>query len=144
MSELRPADVPDAGTVQLTDALQKYEHRPPSQFYDASISEAWVGADLMLKGIGMAGASPTSAGVIRSLRSITSYNGDGLDAESTDYAVNFGHDPAKTCLWFLKAEKTAGLSLCRRSRGAERTYRVPRPPGSGRTERSSRTANSER
>ena len=106
VSELRPADVPDAGTVQLTEALQKYEHRPPSQFYDASISEAWVGADLMLKGIGMAGADPTSAEVTRSLRSITSYNGDGLDAQSTDYATNFGHDPAKTCLWYLKAEKT--------------------------------------
>ena len=33
VSELRPADVPDAGTVRLTDALQKYEHRPSSQFY---------------------------------------------------------------------------------------------------------------
>jgi branched-chain amino acid transport system substrate-binding protein len=105
VSELRPADVPNAGTMLLTSALQKYEHRPPSQFYDASISEAWVGADLMLKGIGMAGANPTPAAVIHKLRSITSYDGGGLDARSNDYATNFGHDPAQTCLWYLKAEK---------------------------------------
>jgi branched-chain amino acid transport system substrate-binding protein len=105
VSELRPASAPDAGTEQLTSALQKYEHRPPSQFYDLGISEAWVGADLMLKGIGLAGPKPTSAEVVHSLRGITSYDGDGLLPRATDYATNFGQDPAQTCLWYLQAEK---------------------------------------
>jgi branched-chain amino acid transport system substrate-binding protein len=105
VSELRPASVPNAATQQLTSALQKYEHRSPSQFYDYGISEAWVGTDLMLKGIGMAGAKPTSAQVIHSLRSIKSYDAGGLLGLPTDYATNFGHDPAQTCLWYLRAEK---------------------------------------
>jgi branched-chain amino acid transport system substrate-binding protein len=106
VAEFRPADVPNAATEQLTSALAKYEHRPPSQFYDYGIAEAWLGADLMLKGIGRSGANPTSAQVIRGLRGITSYNGGGLLGASTDYATNFGHDPAQTCLWYLQAGKS--------------------------------------
>ena len=105
VAEFRPANVPNAATQQLTAALQKYEHRPPSQFYDYGIAEAWLGADLMLKGVTSAGRNPTSAEVIHSLRGIKSYDGGGLLGQSTDYATNFGHDPAKTCLWYLQAEK---------------------------------------
>jgi branched-chain amino acid transport system substrate-binding protein len=106
VSEVRPASVPDAGTEQLTSALQKYEHRPPSQFYDYGIGESWLGTDLMLKGIELAGPDPTSATVIHSLRNLKSYDGAGLLAHSTDYSTNFGHDPAQTCLWYLQAQKT--------------------------------------
>jgi branched-chain amino acid transport system substrate-binding protein len=105
VAEFRPANVPNAATEELTSALQKYEHRPPNQFYDYGIAEAWLGADLMLKGIGLSGSNPTSAEVMHSLRGIKSYNGDGLLGQSTDYATNFGHDPAQTCLWYLQAEK---------------------------------------
>jgi branched-chain amino acid transport system substrate-binding protein len=105
VAEFRPADVPNAATEQLTAALQKYEHRPPSQFYDYGIAEAWIGADLMLKGIGLAGANPTSTQVIHSLRGIKSYDAGGLLGQSTDYSTNFGHDPVRSCLWYLQAEK---------------------------------------
>jgi branched-chain amino acid transport system substrate-binding protein len=105
VAEFRPADVPDAATEQLTAALQKYEHRPPSQFYDYGIAEAWLGADLMLKGIGGAGSNPTHTAVVHSLRGIRSYNGEGLLGQSNDYTTNFGHDPSKTCLWYLQAQK---------------------------------------
>ncbi|HXY28356.1 MAG TPA: ABC transporter substrate-binding protein, partial [Acidimicrobiales bacterium] len=82
VAEFRPAQLPDAGTQQLTSALQKYEHRPAGQFYDYGIVEAWLGADLMLKGIGLAGANPTSAAVIHDLRNVKSYDGDGLLPQS--------------------------------------------------------------
>jgi branched-chain amino acid transport system substrate-binding protein len=106
VAEFRPANVPNAATESLTAALQKYEHRPPSQFYDYGIVEAWLGADLMLKGMASAGPNPTSAEVIHSLRGVKSYDGGGLLGQSNDYAHNFGHDPAKTCLWYLRADKT--------------------------------------
>jgi len=106
VAEFRPAQLPDAGTEQLTGALQKYEHRPPSEFYDYGIVEAWLGADLMLKGIGLAGADPTSAAVIHDLRNLKSYDGNGLLPQSIDYSSIFGHDPAKTCLWYLQAKKS--------------------------------------
>ncbi len=106
VSEVRPAQLPNAGTKQLTSALQKYEHRPASQFYDYGIAEAWLGADLMLKGIGLAGANPTSAAVIHRLRDVKSYDGNGLLPQSINYSTVFGHDPAKTCVWYLQAHKS--------------------------------------
>jgi branched-chain amino acid transport system substrate-binding protein len=105
VSELRPADVPDAGTEQLTAALERYEHRPPSQFYDYGIAEAWLGTDLMLKGISLAGSNPTSASVIHQLRALKDYDGAGLLARPINYATTFGRDPVQTCLWYLRAQK---------------------------------------
>jgi branched-chain amino acid transport system substrate-binding protein len=105
VAEFRPAAVPNAGTEQLTSALQKYEHRPSSQFYDYGIAESWMGTDLMMKGIQLAGSNPTSSAVIHSLRNLKSYNGAGLLAHSLNYSTDFGHDPAQTCLWYLQAQK---------------------------------------
>ena len=105
VAEFRPAAIPDAGTEQLTSALEKYEHRPADQFYDYAIAESWLGTDLMLEGIARAGSNPTSATVIDSLRSLKSYNGAGLLPQSINYSTVFGHDPKQTCLWYLQAQK---------------------------------------
>ena len=67
--------------------------------------ETWAGADLMIKGIQLAGANPTRAGVIKALRSINNYTANGLLPEPVDYSTNFGHDPAKQCVWVLRAAK---------------------------------------
>ena len=57
-SEFRPVQVPNAATKQLTSALQKYEGRSPAQFPDFNIYESWLGADLMIKGLELAGRQP--------------------------------------------------------------------------------------
>jgi branched-chain amino acid transport system substrate-binding protein len=106
-SVFHPFQLPDAGTRQMAAALQKYEHFKKSAFPTFSQYEAWLGADLMIKGLQMAGKSPTQAGVIKDLRSIKSYNGNGLLPQNIDYSTIFGHDPAQTCVWFLRAEKSA-------------------------------------
>ncbi len=105
VSEERPAQLPDAATQTEVAALQKYEHRSPANFPDLETDLGWGGADLMLKGIAMAGAHPTSAEVISKLRSLTSYNPGGLLANPIDYATIFGHDQKKLCFWYLRAEK---------------------------------------
>ncbi len=105
VSEERPAQLPDAATRTEVAALQKYEHRSPSNFPDLETDLGWGGADLLLKGISMAGAHPTSAEVISKLRSLTSYNPGGLLARPIDYATIFGHDQPKLCFWYLRAEK---------------------------------------
>ncbi len=106
-SEFRPVQVPDAATKQLTEALQKYEGRPPSQFPDFNIYESWLGADLMIKGLELAGANPTRANVIKDLRNVKSYNGNGLLPSSIDYSTIFGHDLPQLCGWYMKAEAKA-------------------------------------
>jgi len=105
LSLFRPFSIPDAGTRQMAAALQKYEHFSKSQFPTPFQYESWAGADLMIKGLQMAGGNPTRAKVIRSLRSIKSYTANGLLPNPIDYTSIFGHDPAKTCVWVLKAQQ---------------------------------------
>ncbi|HXZ62465.1 MAG TPA: ABC transporter substrate-binding protein [Acidimicrobiales bacterium] len=101
----RPFQLPDAGTKQMQAALEKYAGFTPSEFPNYSQYESWVGADLMVEGLEKAGTNPTHASVIKALRGITSYNADGLLPVTNDYATDFGKDPAKSCGWYMIAEK---------------------------------------
>lgn len=107
LSIFRPFSLPDAGTEEMAAALQKYQHFSKSQFPTLFQYESWAGADLMIKGLEMAGNNPTRAGVIKELRSIKSYTADGLLPKPIDYSTNFGHDPAQQCVWVLRAVKHA-------------------------------------
>ncbi len=101
----RPFAIPNAGTRQMQAALEKYEHFSPSQFPNFSQYESWLGADLMIKGLELAGKNPTQAGVIHALRGIKSYNGNGILAETINYSTIFGHDLPQSCGWYMIAEK---------------------------------------
>jgi len=106
LSIYRPFSVPDAGTQQMAAALQKYQHFSKTQFPTLFQYETWAGADLMIRGLQMAGADPTRAVVIKDLRSIKNYTANGLLPKPIDYSTNFGHDPAEQCVWVLRAEKS--------------------------------------
>jgi ABC-type branched-subunit amino acid transport system substrate-binding protein len=110
LSIYRPFSLPDAGTEQMAAALQKYEHFSKTQFPTLFQYESWAGADLMIRGLQMAGANPTRPAVIRDLRSITNYTANGLLPKPIDYATVFGHDPPQQCVWVLKAEKNGFVS----------------------------------
>jgi branched-chain amino acid transport system substrate-binding protein len=105
LSLFRPFSLPNAGTQQMATALQKYQHFSKSQFPTPFQYETWAGADLMIKGLQMAGNDPTRAKVISALRGIRSYNANGLLPNPIDYATVFGHDLAKTCVWVLNARQ---------------------------------------
>ena len=104
VTAFRPTSLPDAGTIQMVDALKKYQHRAPSNFPSFNIYESWLGADLMIKGIELAGTHPTSAKVIKALRGVTSYNGNGILAVSLNFKTDFGKGSPVACAWYMKAE----------------------------------------
>jgi branched-chain amino acid transport system substrate-binding protein len=104
LSLFRPWSLPNAGTQQMQAAMEKYAHFTTTQFPTFSQNEAWAGADLMIKGLEGAGSSPTRANVMTALRGITSYNANGLLPNSFNYTNNFGHNPAQTCAWIMKAD----------------------------------------
>ena len=104
-SEFHPFQLPNAGTKQMQSALEKYAGFTPSQFPNFSQYESWAGADLMLKGIQAAGSNPTHASVIKALRGITNYNANGLLPYTLNYTNNFGKNPAKSCGWYMLAQK---------------------------------------
>jgi branched-chain amino acid transport system substrate-binding protein len=110
VSLFRPFSVPDAGTEQEQAALEKYAHFKKSQFATFGQTEAWLGADLMIKGLGMAGPSPSRSAVIKDLRSVKAYNGNGLLPVTINYSTIFGHDPP-SCGWILKAQKSGFVPI---------------------------------
>ena len=105
LSPFRPWALPNAGTQQMQAAMEKYANFTKSQFPTFGQYEAWAGADLMIKGLQLAGANPTQAAVIKDLRGLKSYDVNGLLPESINYSTIFGHDPAKTCAWVMQAQK---------------------------------------
>jgi branched-chain amino acid transport system substrate-binding protein len=104
-SLFRPWSLPDAATKQMQAAMEKYDGYSKTQFPSFSEYEAWLGADLMIKGLQLAGPNPTRSGVIKALRGVTSYNANGLLPQSWNYSTDFGKDDAKSCTWIMKAEK---------------------------------------
>jgi len=103
-AEFRPFSIPDAGTKQMAAALQKYAHRSPSNFPTYNVYESYVGADLMIDGIQLAGKNPTHATIIKALRNVKSYNADGLLPDTINFSTIFGHNLPKSCGWYMKAE----------------------------------------
>ncbi len=110
-TEFRPFSLPNAGTQQMQSALEKYAHFSSKDFPSFSQYESWLGADLMIKGLQLAGPNPTHASVISALRNLKSYNGNGLLPETINYSTAFGHDLAKSCGWYMKAEKTGFVAV---------------------------------
>ncbi|HSZ35719.1 MAG TPA: ABC transporter substrate-binding protein [Acidimicrobiales bacterium] len=102
-SIFRPFQLPNAGTRQMQAALERYAHWSSTQFPTLYQYESWAGADLMIKGLQLAGPHPTHAGVITALRGIKAYDANGVLPNPLDFATTFGHDPPKQCIWILRA-----------------------------------------
>ncbi len=106
LSLFRPWSLPNAGTEQMQAAMEKYAHFTKNEFPNFGQNEAWAGADLMIKGLEMAGSNPTRAAVIKDLRGLKAYNDNGLLPITINYSTIFGHNPAQTCAWVMRAAKT--------------------------------------
>ncbi|HXZ62574.1 MAG TPA: ABC transporter substrate-binding protein [Acidimicrobiales bacterium] len=106
VSLFRPWSLPNAGTEQMQAAMEKYAHFTKSDFPSFGQYEAWAGADLMIKGLELAGPNPTQAAVNKDLRGLKSYDANGLLPQSIDYATSFGHDLPKQCSWMMQATKS--------------------------------------
>lgn len=105
LSLVRPLSLPNAGTEQMQVALMKYAHFTKTEFPAFGQDLSWLGCDLMIKGLELAGPNPTRTGVIKALRGVKSYNGNGLLPVTIDYSTVFGHDLPQ-CGWILKAHKS--------------------------------------
>jgi branched-chain amino acid transport system substrate-binding protein len=105
LSLARPFSLPNSGTKEMGAALTKYAHFTKSEFPSFGQDLSWLGCDLMIKGLQRAGQSPTRAGVVKALRTLKSYNGDGLLPVNINYSTVFGHDLPQ-CAWILRAEKS--------------------------------------
>lgn len=110
LAPFRPFSLPDAGTKQMQAAMKRFAHFTNSQFPTFAEYESWLGADLMIKGLQMAGADPTHAKVITALRSIKAYTGNGLLPFTINFTNDFGHDPPD-CAWIMQAQKKTFVAV---------------------------------
>ena len=104
-TEFRPFQLPNAGTQQMQAALEKYEHFTPSEFPNFSQYESWLGADLMIKGLQLAGKNPTQAG--RDPRAAQPQELQRQRAAAGDDQLldRLRARPAQVCGWYMIAEK---------------------------------------
>jgi ABC-type branched-subunit amino acid transport system substrate-binding protein len=102
---VHPFYEPNAGTRQMQAAVMKYAGWTKSQFPTFTQSQAWLGAQLMIQGIQGAGSNPTRSSVMKYLRSITSWNGNGLLPFNINYATGFGKMSSPNCVWLTKAAR---------------------------------------
>jgi hypothetical protein len=101
-----PTQLNTSATQAFQTALQQYSNRAKSDFPTFNIYEGWLGADLIIKGLQLAGANPTRSAFITNLRGLTSYNGGGLLPQSYNYSTIFGHNAPSVWGYYLKAEST--------------------------------------
>jgi branched-chain amino acid transport system substrate-binding protein len=99
-----PVELQTTATKAFQAALAKYANytgNPP----DVGYYWGWLGADLMIKGLQMAGSNPTRTSFMTALHGVSSYNADGLLAQPADLTLaNFGKAPAQKCTWVMQLE----------------------------------------
>jgi branched-chain amino acid transport system substrate-binding protein len=104
--DLVTATIPVAHTKALDafySELKRYDPSYKGGIPDLGITDGWMSADLMIKGLEVAGKDPTRKSFIANLRKVTSYNAQSLLATSQNFTA-FGHLPKETCLYFAQVK----------------------------------------
>jgi len=99
-----PAAVPAVGTMFAS--FQKYAPAYKGGIPDFGAYGSYIAADLMIKGLQMAGQNPTRKSFISNLRTVTDYTAGGLFPSPTSFA-NFGTAamiPNTGCEYFVQLQ----------------------------------------
>jgi branched-chain amino acid transport system substrate-binding protein len=67
---------------------------------DFGWTQGYASADLLIKGLEVAGQNPTRSSFISNLRKVTAYNVEGLASQTANYSNE--NPPPQTCLYFVK------------------------------------------
>ena len=103
---------PNPATASMLDALKKYDHSYTGGIPDLGTWEAYLSADLMIKGLQMAGPNPTRAAFISDLRTVNNWDAEGILAAPLDF-THFGTAaalPATSCQYFMELKGGAFVS----------------------------------
>jgi branched-chain amino acid transport system substrate-binding protein len=95
-----PVELKTPATKAFQAALAKYAHFKGIPSFD--YYEGWTGADLMIKGIELAGKHPTQQSFITNLHKVSNYNAGGLEGSANLTLKAFGTAPQTLCGWETK------------------------------------------
>jgi len=96
-----PIELNTPATRNFTAALAKYEgfHGIPGYDY----YEGWQDADLLIKGLQVAGASLSRPRFMSQLRTVTSWNAEGLLPSPVNFSLaDFGQPLQTSCQWYVQ------------------------------------------
>jgi branched-chain amino acid transport system substrate-binding protein len=94
-----PVELKTPATLAMQAAFAKYAGFTGVPDFDWY--EGWLGTDLMIKGLQVAGNNPTRNAFITNLRQVTNYTGGGLLPAPVSYSLSaFGQAPQTLCGWY--------------------------------------------
>jgi ABC-type branched-subunit amino acid transport system substrate-binding protein len=97
-----PLDVTSPGVTAFLTALKKYDPHYHGGSPDYGTTSGWVSADLLIKGLEVAGNNPTGPSIIKNLTTVTGYTADGLVLPPESFN-HFGKvAPGPQCEYFVQ------------------------------------------
>ena len=99
-----PVELKTKATKAFQAALATYAHY--TGIPDFSWYEGWGGADLMIKGLELAGKNPTQAGFIKALHKVKNYDVGGLENPVNLTLSQFGKAPKQLCSYLAQFKGT--------------------------------------
>jgi branched-chain amino acid transport system substrate-binding protein len=100
----KPVELATPGLKAYQAALAKYANFTGVPGFDWFMG--WTGADMMIKGLQMAGPNPTRKGFIDALHTVNNYDAGGITAPADLTLKSFGHPVAKQCAWIVQLQGT--------------------------------------
>jgi ABC-type branched-subunit amino acid transport system substrate-binding protein len=100
-----PVESKTSATEAFQSALAKYTHF--TGVPDFTRYEGWGGADLMIKGLELAGKNPTQSAFIADLHKVTDYSGNGLFGPVNFSLSDFGKAPKTLCEYLVQLKGDA-------------------------------------
>ncbi len=94
-----PVELNTAATMAEQAAFTKYENF--TGIPDFGWTEGYASADLLIKGLEVAGQNPTRSSFITSLRKVTNYNVDGLASNPVNYQT-VQNVPSSICGYYVQ------------------------------------------
>jgi branched-chain amino acid transport system substrate-binding protein len=94
---------PNAATKLMLNAFRKYIPGYTGGIPDLGLFGSYLGTDLMIKGLELAGKNPTRQGFISSLRKVTNYTANGiLPAISFNHFGTVAMFPKTSCTYMMQ------------------------------------------
>jgi branched-chain amino acid transport system substrate-binding protein len=98
-----PIDLNNPATNQFIANLKQYDPSYKGGYPSYGLTGSYLSADLMIKGLEVAGQNPTRQSFIKNLSNVTAWNAEGL-LPSTVGFNHFGTVQPKLCGYFTKVE----------------------------------------
>jgi branched-chain amino acid transport system substrate-binding protein len=94
-----PVELKTAATQAQQAAFAKYEGFTGVPNF--GWTQGYASADLLIKGLEVAGQNPTRSSFISNLRQVTAYNVEGLSSNTVNFA-SIGTIPSKSCSYYVQ------------------------------------------